>query len=163
MPWLPPDFTPPTIAPVLQSCHLRPVRAADADIDHRAVMGSRDRLWRIYGEVWDWPAETMTVEQDRADLSRHERAIEARESFVYAVLNTAESELFGRVHVDPPRRTGADAEVTWWVVDDRVGTIMETALDVLVPRWITGVWPFDDPRYPGRDLTWQEWLALPDA
>lgn len=163
MPWLPADFAHPTIVPVLEGFHLRPVRASDAEIDHRAVMGSRDRLWRVYGEAWGWPAESMTVEQDREDLARHEREIEAHESFAYAVLNTAESELFGRVHIEPPRKRGADAEVSWWVVDDRVGTLLETALDVVVPRWIKGVWPFDDPRYVGRDLTWQEWQALPDA
>src|SRR6185503_16396994 len=45
--------------------HLRPIRAADVDIDYPAVMGSRASLWARYGEAWGWPPETMTAEQDR--------------------------------------------------------------------------------------------------
>lgn len=163
MPWLPADFVAPMIVPVLEGVHLRPLRAADAELDHRAVMSSRDRLWQLYGEAWNWPSETMTVEEDREDLARRERAADDQESFTYAVLDTPETRLLGRVHVDQPRKDGADVEVTWWVVDARVGTILETALDVVVPDWINGVWPFARPRHVGRDLTWQEWLALPDA
>ena len=35
--------------------HLRPIRADDVDLDMVAVMGSRERLWSIYGEAWGWP------------------------------------------------------------------------------------------------------------
>ena len=35
-------------------------------------------------------------------------------------------------------------------------------LDELVPRWIAAEWPLERPRYVGRDLTWAEWLALPE-
>ena len=159
--WLPADFVHPTIQPVLEGFHLRPIRAADTEIDYPAVMGSRERLWRIYGEAWGWPSATMTVEEDRADLARHEREIEAHESFNYALLDTAETALFGCVYLDPPRKRGSDAEISWWVVDERVGSILETALDVVVPRWVAGVWPFERPCYVGRDISWSDWLALP--
>jgi hypothetical protein len=39
----------------------------------------------------------------------------------------------------------------------------ERALDVLVPQWIAADWPFRQPRYLGRDIAWQDWLALPPA
>ncbi|MPZ86021.1 MAG: N-acetyltransferase [Actinophytocola sp.] len=162
MAWLPDDFAHPTTVPILDGFHLRPIRAADTEIDYPAVMGSRERLWSIYGEAWGWPPETMTVEADRADLARHEREIEAHESFNYALLDLPETELLGCVYIDPPEKQGADAEISWWVVDARAGTDLEAALDLLVPRWIAKVWPFEKPRYVGRDLTWQEWMALPD-
>ena len=47
-------------------------RESDVDLDYPAVMGSRERLWSIYGEVWGWPPESMTVEEDRIDLRRHQ-------------------------------------------------------------------------------------------
>ncbi len=163
MPWLPDGFPHPTMVPVMDGAHLRPIRESDAEIDYPAVMGSRARLWEIYGAAWGWPAATMTVEEDRADLARHEREIAAHESFNYALLDLTETELFGCVYIDPPRKAGADAEISWWVVDQHVGTPLDEALAIVVPRWIARVWPFERPRYVGRDLSWSDWLALPDA
>lgn len=54
--------------------------------------------------------------------------------------------LLGCVYIDPPERVGADAEVSWWVVDEFVGTDIETALDEFVPQWIADVWPMNNPR-----------------
>jgi RimJ/RimL family protein N-acetyltransferase len=145
--WLPAGFVHPTRVDVAGGFHLRPIRAADVDLDYPAVMGSRERLWSIYGEAWGWPPATMTYEQDRADLAHHEAEIEAHESFNYALFDAAESELLGCVYVDPPERAGADAEISWWVVDRYAGTDLEKALDSLVPRWIADSWPFTAPHY----------------
>jgi hypothetical protein len=46
------------------------------------------------------------------------------------------------------------------VGDAFVGTEVEAALDELVPRWLAEEWPLTRPRYVGRDLSWDEWLAL---
>jgi len=164
MSWLPEDFVHPVRVPVPGTAlHLRPIREADTDIDYPAVMGSRERLWGIYGPAWGWPPETMTYEQDRVDLARHEREIAAHQSFNYALLDEQETAVLGCVYIDPPERIGSDAEISWWVVDDFVDTDTERALDVLVPKWVAADWPFVQPRYVGRDITWQEWLALPEA
>ena len=69
--WLPAAFAHPTHVEVGLGHHLRPIRASDVDLDHPAVMGSRERLWSVYGEAWGWPPATMTHEQDREDLARH--------------------------------------------------------------------------------------------
>jgi hypothetical protein len=163
MAWLPDDFVHPRTVPVLDGYHLRPIRESDTEIDYPAVMNSQPRLWEIFGEAWGWPIATMTVEQDRADLARHEREIEAHESFNYALLDLHETALYGCVYIDPPQKTGADAEISWWVVDEVVGTPLADAMDVVVPRWIARVWPFEKPRCIGHDLGWPEWLALPDV
>lgn len=77
-----------------------------------AAMGSQPRLWSIYGEAWGWPPATMTAEQDREDLARHEAEIERHESFNYALFDTGETQLLGCVYIDPPEKVGADAEVS---------------------------------------------------
>jgi len=163
MPWLPADFVHPLRADVDAGHHLRPIRATDVDLDMVAVMGSQARLWSIFGPAWEWPPASMTREEDRADLARHEVEIEAHQSFNYALFDTAERTLFGCVYIDPPEKTGADAEISWWVVDELVGGATEAALDEFVPRWIIMHWPFESPRYIGRDVMWAEWLDLPDA
>jgi hypothetical protein len=105
----------------------------------------------------------MTHEQDREDLARHEREIEAHESFNYALFDEGETELLGCVYIDPPEKAGADAEVSWWVVDRLVGSEVEKALDELVPRWLGQDWPFRSPRYVPRDISWAQWQELPSV
>jgi hypothetical protein len=105
----------------------------------------------------------MTAEQDRDDLQHHADEIERHESFNYALFDVDETVLLGCVYIDPPEKVGdADAEVSWWVVDSCVGTEVEAALDALVPQWIAQDWPLEHPRYVGRDLSWDEWVALDD-
>lgn len=162
MAWLPQEFVHPLRVEVDAGHHLRPIRATDVDLDMPAVMGSQPRLWSIFGEAWGWPPPDMTAEQDREDLARHEAEIEAHESFNYALFDEAETRLIGCVYIDPPEKAGADAEISWWVRDEYLGHPVEAALDALAPHWIAAAWPFTAPRFIGRDLSWQEWLALPD-
>ena len=124
MAWLPDGFVTPVRVDLPTGHHLRPIRETDVDIDLPAVMGSRERLWARYGDSWGWPPATMTYEQDREDLARHEREIAAQETFNYAVLDEAEAELLGCVYIDPPEADGvvdAEAVVSWWVVDAYAG------------------------------------------
>jgi hypothetical protein len=110
-------------------------------------MGSQSSLWAGYGGCWGWPPPTMTFEQDRADLARHEREIEAHESFNYAVLTSDEFKLLGCVYIEPPgpqddAPPGTDAVSSWWVVDSEAGGGLEAALRDFVPRWLTDAWGF---------------------
>lgn len=145
MPWLADDFIHPERLELPTGHHLRPIRESDVDIDYPAVMGSRERLWVKYGEMWGWPPADMTYEFDRNDLARHEDEIAAHVSFNYAVLNNDETELLGCVYIDPPDEPvpdDADALVSWWVVDREAGGELERALDQLVPHWLGERWPF---------------------
>jgi hypothetical protein len=159
--WLPPDFVHPERVTLPTGHHVRPIRESDVSIDYPAVMGSRERLWAMFGPPWGWPPETMTFEQDQADLARHEREARAHLSFNYAVLDPDESRLFGCLYIDPATRVGADADISWWLVDD-AGAELETALAAFVPEWLAHAWPFTAPRFIGRDLSWSDWLALPE-
>lgn len=162
--WLPADFVARRRVPVGDEGHfLRPIHPDDTELDMVAVMGSQPRLWSIYGEAWGWPPATMTADADREDLARHADEMERNESFNFALFDADETALLGCVYIDPPEKVGADAEISWWVVDDEVGSDLERALDATVPAWIAAEWPLDRPRYVGRDLTWDEWLALPDV
>jgi hypothetical protein len=145
VPWLPRDFIHPERVDLRSGHHVRPIREADTEIDYPAVMGSRERLWKKFGAAWGWPPATMTYEQDWEDLARHEGEIARHESFNYAVLDDGETELLGCVYIDPPEETsqpGSDAVVSWWLVDQAMGTELERALDDFVPRWLADDWPF---------------------
>ena len=147
MPWLPENWDHPRRVELPTGHHLRPIRAADVDLDMLAVMGSQERLWSIYGAAWGWPPVSMTREQDAADMQRHADEMETHESFNYALFDEAETELIGCVYIDPTDLAGADAEISWWVRNEYVGTEVEAALDALVPRWIAADWPLQLPRF----------------
>ncbi len=145
MSWLPEGFVHPLRVAVGADHHLRPIRASDVDLDFPAVTGSRAQLWSRYGQAWGWPPDSMTFEQDRDDLARHEREIEAHESFNYALFDDDETALLGCVYIDPPDAPAPAADsavVSWWVVDDVAGTPLEALLDDLVSRWLAEEWPF---------------------
>jgi hypothetical protein len=150
MHWLVDGFVPPERVELSSGHHLRPIRAADVMLDYPAVMGSRDRLWARYGAAWGWPPATMTLEQDREDLARHEAEIAACLTFNYAMLDRGETALLGCVYIDPPDSAsppGCDAVVSWWVIDAAVGTELEGAIDAFVPGWLAAVWGFSAVAY----------------
>lgn len=160
--WLDPSFAAPDGLRLSTSHHLRQIREDDVGLDYPAVMGSQQRLWRIFGPAWGWPPATMTEQEDRDDLRRHAEEMTRNESFNYAIFDHAETALLGCVYIDPPERAGADADISWWVVDGEVDGPLERALGSEVPGWIATAWPFEQPRFIGIDLSWQEWLALPE-
>jgi hypothetical protein len=150
VPWLPEAFAPPDRVELATGHHLRPIREEDVAIDYPAVMGSRERLWEKYGAVWGWPPADMSYEDDRRDLARHEAEIAGRETFNYAVLDADETSLLGCVYVDPPDDSSppaTDAVVSWWVVDEAVGSELERTLDGFVPLWLAETWGFGAVRY----------------
>jgi hypothetical protein len=145
MAWLASDLEHPERVELPTGHHLRPIRADDVDIDYPAVMGSRERLWAKYGEAWGWPPASMSYEEDRADLAHHETEIAAHETFNYAVLDEREAKLLGCVYIDPPGPGSpphTDAVVSWWVIDEAVGTELEQALASFLPRWLRDTWRF---------------------
>ena len=148
--WLDPVFTPPARLDLATGDHLRPLRETDVEIDYPAVMGSRRRLWARYGQAWGWPRAAMSYEADRADLARHEAEFGAGEAFAYAILDEPETTMLGCLYVDPPESDapeGADAVVSWWVIDDAVGTALERTLEGALPRWMSEVWGFESVHY----------------
>jgi hypothetical protein len=147
-PWLPAGFEPPRLVELPTGHHMRPIRGDDVQIDYPAVMGSRSRLWAKYGDAWGWPPAGMSYQQDLEDLERHEHEMETRESFNYAVLDREESRLVGCVYLDPPGERGdADVRVSWWVVDDCVGSELERHLACFVVDWVAEVWGFSRPDF----------------
>lgn len=146
--WLRDGFEPPRLVELPTGHHMRPIRGEDVQVDYPAVMGSRLRLWAKYGDAWGWPPATMTYQQDLEDLERHELEMQTGESFNYAVLDGEESRLVGCVYLDPPGdREDVDVVVSWWVVDDCLGSELERYLAGFVPDWVEEVWGFSRPDF----------------
>lgn len=147
MAWLSESFTHPQRADIDATHHIRPIAAEDVDLDMVAVMGSRERLFSIYGESWGWPPATMTRDQDIEDLIHHVDEMKTNESFNYAIFDADEARLLGCIYIDQPDDAQHDAVASWWVVDEVLGTDLETAVDSFVPLWLQRDWPFRNVRF----------------
>jgi hypothetical protein len=64
------------------------------------------------------------------------------------------------VYIYPTGKPSYDAEITMWVRQSRVEEGLDQHLFETVERWIADCWPLENPAYPGRRISHQEWRAL---
>ena len=140
---------------------LRMLTVNDVVKDFEAVMTSVEHLKGIFPPPSSWP-DGLTLEQDLIDLGWHQKEFQRRTSFAYTMMSLDESSCLGCVYVYPSDRQGYDAYVLLWVRQSELAGGLEDRLFTTVRRWLADVWPFQSVGFPGRDLSWDEWLALPD-
>src|SRR6266480_5905 len=145
----------PSDAPVPEALQtneflLRPLRATDVQLDYDAVISSRAQLLRSSGGTW--PKEEFTLEEDLADLERHEREHRERVAFTYTVMNPAETECLGCLYMNPLERllghdAGSDmylsdstAYVSFWVRSTRLADHLDRRLLTAVIPWFLNEW-----------------------
>lgn len=138
---------------------LRMLTVNDVVKDYEAVMTSVDHLKTIWPGS-GWP-EGLTFEQDLIDLGWHQKEFQTRRSFAYTVVTPSESRVTGCVYVNPTRKAGYDAEVYLWARQDELAGGLEKRLHAEVKAWLAREWPFRKVAFPGRDIPWAEWRALP--
>ncbi|MCX6092509.1 MAG: GNAT family protein [Candidatus Bipolaricaulota bacterium] len=128
---------------------LRPLRASDAERDYDAVMSSAPELRRCRGS--EWPADDFTLDENRADLVRHEREHERGEAFTYTVLAPDETRCLGCVYIVPVWPEAAPlcgaaacaACVGFWVRASELANDLERHLLTALREWLKAEWPFD--------------------
>jgi hypothetical protein len=133
---------------------LRPIVAGDAELDHAAVMETREhlRLWRQS----TWPEDDFTVAENRKDLVECEERHRAGRAFTYTVLDPGGTECLGCVYVYPTTATflaraavtpvGGDewadveAVVFFWARLPQMETGMDERLLAALRAWFTEEW-----------------------
>lgn len=139
---------------------LRMLSVEDLDKDYEAVMSSVEHV----RDVWPgsgWPAG-LTLAQNLSDLERHQREFLDRIAFAYTVVELDESRVIGCLYINPTSKRGYDAEVYLWARESELENGLDERLYRDVKRWLSTHWPFENPAMPGRDITWENWNALPD-
>ena len=157
---VPREFTVPTLLET-ERFRLRPLTIHGVVQDVDAVMTSKERLSASL--PGGWPTDDMTLEQNLIDLGWHQKEFQVRTSFAFTVVSLDDARVLGCVCIDPSAKVGYDSEVTMWVRADEVATGLDQALESAVRRWLTDAWPLTRVVYPGRDLPWPEWDALPNG
>ena len=138
---------------------LRMLSVDDLEKDFEAVTSSAARLSKVWPES-GWPAG-LTLRQNLIDLGWHEKEFQNRNSFAYTMVAPDESQVLGCVYFYPTDKAEYDAEVFLWVRDNEVASELDKELFEVVQRWLASDWPFENPAYPGRTISWEHWDALP--
>lgn len=142
---------------------LRPLTIHDLEADYEAVMSSIDHLNRSqpFGPDHEWPTAELSRDQDLIDLGWHQKEFQNRTSFTYTVMDPNDRICLGCVYVYPSNRTPHDAMIMLWVRGSEATTGLDEHLFEAVRHWISEIWSFKNPCYPGRTLSWDAWEKLP--
>jgi hypothetical protein len=84
-----------------------------------------------------------------------------RRSFAYTVVTPSESMVLGCVYINPTPKRGYDAAVYLWARQSELAGGLEIHLYDAVKAWIAKEWPFRTFAFPGRDIDWETWRAIP--
>jgi hypothetical protein len=133
----------------------RPLRASDVELDYDAVMSSRAELLLHSGG--SWPREDFRLEENLADLVRHEQEHHERVAFTYTIMNPGETECLGCIYLNPPaqilKRAGGSAEqaatigdyetwVSFWVRHSRLADELDARVLQALLNWFQTEWAF---------------------
>lgn len=160
MPFVPSDFQVPKNLDTTEF-RLRMLTVNDVVKDYDAVMSSVEHCRTIW-PGGQWPLG-LTLEQNLIDLGWHQKEFQMRRSFAYTVVRPDESMVLGCVYIEPTRKKGYDAEVYLWARQSELAEGLEVRLEAAVKAWVAAAWPFKAVGYPGRDMPWAQWRAIPEA
>lgn len=157
-PFVPTDFAVPDTFETTEF-RLRMLTVHDVVKDYDAVITSIDHLKTIWPDG-TWPVG-LTLEQNLIDLGWHQKEFPTRRSFAYTVVTLSESVVLGCVYIEPTYRQGYEAVVYLWTRQSELAGGLETRLHAAVKEWIHSRWPFKTVGFPGRDISWDAWRAIP--
>jgi RimJ/RimL family protein N-acetyltransferase len=146
-PFIPPEFVaPPGL--VTPRFVLEPLGPHHNERDYAAWTSSAEHIHATPGFTEsEWPDE-MTLDENRADLERHERDFAGRAGFTYTVLDPGDGDVIGCLYIYPLKDAGGGAHVTSWVRADRAE--LDVPLAEAVAAWLADAWPFERVLYLGR-------------
>jgi len=145
--FVPDDFEIPALLET-DRFRLRMLSVDDVEKDYEAVIESRELLHTMFGGPWPKPG--FTLEENLADLERHQQEFLSRKAFAYTVVSLDETRVLGCVYIDPPETTDSDAVVVMWVRQTEYDKGLDEILFNNVRDWISSDWPFKKVDYPGR-------------
>ena len=139
---------------------LRMLSIDDVEKDFEAVTSSADHVSNVWPDS-NWP-DGLTLRQNLIDLGWHEKEFQNKTSFAYTMVTLDESRVLGCVYFHPTTKSDYDAEVFMWVRESELESGLDQRLFDAIQKWLELDWPFSNPAYPGRTISWDKWESLPD-
>jgi len=132
---------------------MEPLHRAHSPMDYIAWHDeSWDDLRVLYGPAWDWPRE-MNEAQNADDLETlHYAKFLSQEWISFTVMNSEGTRVIGSLYITPGRCGRYDSAIQYWIsTPDRAA--VEATFHAETKKWLSTVWPYQNPYYPGPELT----------
>jgi hypothetical protein len=121
---------------------VRPLTIHDVIKDYDAVMSSRADLVGLFPGS-DWPGDNLSLEQDLIDLAWHQKEFQIGSSYAYTVITPDETRVLGCIYLFPPADVVHQADVTFWVRSDLLGSDFKACLEEDLRTWLKTSWGFE--------------------
>lgn len=150
------NFTPPQFES--EKYRFRKLTANDAELDLLAVLSSIDIIHQTRGG--DWPSEDLSLEDDRIDLSWHQREFEWGYSFAFTIMNPDETKCLGCIYFYPPGKGlkkmselgDSEVEVSWWITQEMYNKGEYRNVSNDIRNWVETEWPFKKIHWANKEL-----------
>ncbi len=159
MSFVPPEFDVPTTVD-RPDFHVRVLSPRYAIIDYEAVALTKPHMPRIFVDQ-SWPAEVVDFETNLKFIREDFDDFRARRGFSYILLDPKEQRCHGCLYIFPSFYGDYDAAVYFWVHYRLMRSTFEQNVYQFARIWLQEVWPFQHAAFPGREIPWRQWVALP--
>ncbi|MCV7301208.1 hypothetical protein H7J93_16435 [Mycobacterium barrassiae] len=151
---------------------LRPLSWKHFMLDYECYMSSVEHLQQTFDLDGDglfidgerWPANS-DVEFAFIDASWCQFEWQhLRSSFTYAAFTPAEDKELGCGYIMRSKKRPYLVECQTWVRADMLAERFDQEFHSWFKSWVEQSWPFDPENvgWPGREISWDDWNALPD-
>jgi len=154
---LPDSFEPPETL-IKEQYILKILSPKHNEIDYEAWTSSRDELQGIFGPSDDWPPYNYSPEQNLADLEKHYREFNKKIAYAYTILSPDQAICIGCLYIRPTYAKDYDARVDFWFRNSHKN--LESQFFDELKMWLKNDWQFNKPAFPGRTISWKEYLPL---
>jgi hypothetical protein len=102
----------------------RKLQATDAEVDFEKVMTSIDIIHKTRGGAW--PQNDLNLEENRIDLSWHQREFENNSSFAYVIESESTGDYIGCFYIYPmgfrahilSENQNYDGDISFWITQN---------------------------------------------
>ena len=74
-------------------------------------------------------------------------------------MSVDEEVCLGCLYVYPSDKEDYDAKIMMWVRQSELKNGLDEHVFKNVKAWIEDSWTFKNPEFPGREISWQDWVS----
>jgi hypothetical protein len=124
----------------LAGLKLRKVDPALAEQDYPALMAARQQIRLDLGT--EWPADNLTLAENKASLEQDLKAFNERRNFTYHLLDPSSERVIGCLYISQSGDAQYHAAVYYWVVPELHLHPTHPAIRAALQQWLHHSWPF---------------------